>query len=83
MIVIKRLSALALLLMLGACGPGAPVSPPSPATQPPPAAPPPPPMPGDDVVCPADVKECPDGSYVSRDPARRCAFNPCPGESTP
>jgi hypothetical protein len=37
-------------------------------------------MPDDRIVCPADVKLCPDGSYVSRDPSRGCAFKPCPGE---
>jgi hypothetical protein len=48
-----------------------------------PAAPVPPPPPiaeEDAIVCPADVKLCPDGSYVSRDPARRCEFDRCPGE---
>jgi len=30
--------------------------------------------------CPADVNQCTDGSYVSRNPAKGCAFNPCPGE---
>jgi hypothetical protein len=29
------------------------------------------------VVCTADVKECPDGTSVSRDPARNCEFKPC------
>lgn len=32
------------------------------------------------VVCTADVSECPDGSFVSRDPAQNCKFAPCPGE---
>jgi len=32
---------------------------------------------GDQVVCAQDVKECPDGSYVSRQPPS-CAFAPCP-----
>jgi hypothetical protein len=39
-------------------------------------------MPDEGIVCAADVKQCPDGSTVSRDPARGCAFNPCPGERT-
>jgi hypothetical protein len=30
------------------------------------------------VFCTADVFECPDGSYVSRDPENNCAFPPCP-----
>lgn len=31
-------------------------------------------------VCTMDARLCPDGSYVSRNPANNCAFNPCPGE---
>merc|ERR1711963_635562 len=34
------------------------------------------------VVCPTDVQECPDGSSVSRDPAKDCAFPACPGSDT-
>lgn len=30
------------------------------------------------VFCAADVRECPDGSYVSRIPPH-CAFAACPG----
>ena len=30
------------------------------------------------TVCTADVQQCPDGSYVSRDPANNCNFKPCP-----
>jgi hypothetical protein len=30
------------------------------------------------VVCTEDVKLCPDGSYVGRDPKRNCEFVPCP-----
>ncbi|OGH06114.1 MAG: hypothetical protein A2W22_04370 [Candidatus Levybacteria bacterium RBG_16_35_11] len=29
------------------------------------------------IDCTADVKQCPDGSYVSRDPANNCEFSPC------
>lgn len=29
------------------------------------------------VVCTMDVKECPDGSFVSRDPTNNCEFFPC------
>lgn len=29
-------------------------------------------------ACSADVAQCPDGSYVSRDPANGCQFRPCP-----
>jgi hypothetical protein len=51
------------------------------ATVPAAPVPPPPPIPEEDaIVCPADVKLCPDGSYVARDPAKRCEFHPCPGE---
>jgi len=32
--------------------------------------------------CAADVKECPDGSAVSRDPANNCEFPVCPQGST-
>jgi len=28
--------------------------------------------------CIMDVQACPDGSYVSRDPAKNCAFRTCP-----
>jgi len=30
------------------------------------------------VVCTMEAKACPDGSYVGRNPAKNCAFNPCP-----
>ncbi|TVQ81364.1 MAG: hypothetical protein EA369_00160 [Bradymonadales bacterium] len=30
------------------------------------------------VFCTMDVKECPDGSFVSRDPSKNCEFFPCP-----
>merc|ERR1719499_1756324 len=33
----------------------------------------------DAPVCPADVQQCSDGSTVSRDPAKDCAFPECPG----
>eukprot|EP00546_Thalassionema_frauenfeldii_P004322 CAMPEP_0178911546 /NCGR_PEP_ID=MMETSP0786-20121207/9760_1 /TAXON_ID=186022 /ORGANISM="Thalassionema frauenfeldii, Strain CCMP 1798" /LENGTH=681 /DNA_ID=CAMNT_0020584015 /DNA_START=360 /DNA_END=2405 /DNA_ORIENTATION=- len=32
------------------------------------------------VFCTMDVKTCPDGSYVGRDPSNGCAFDPCPTE---
>lgn len=31
------------------------------------------------TACTADVKECPDGSFVARDPERNCEFKECPG----
>lgn len=73
----KALAAAALLLMLGACG--------TIAVQPVtgklvPAGPPPPPMPDEGIACAADVRQCPDGSYVSRNPANNCTFDLCPGE---
>lgn len=30
------------------------------------------------VFCTQDVKECPDGSYVGRDPQNNCEFFSCP-----
>lgn len=36
---------------------------------------------GNLVFCAADVKQCPDGSYVSRIPPS-CGFNACPGASS-
>ena len=34
----------------------------------------------DIVVCPQDVKECPDGTFVSRDPFNNCEFGLCADE---
>jgi len=34
----------------------------------------------DGGFCITDVKKCPDGSYVSRDPDNNCAFESCPVE---
>ena len=83
------MKALAAVLVLGlaACGSvdadtaAKPESRPA-AGKPLPYAPPPPPMPEDAGSCAADVKQCPDGSFVSRDPDNACAFKPCPGDST-
>ncbi len=33
------------------------------------------------IVCTADVQECPDGSFVGRDPMNGCEFKECDGES--
>ena len=30
------------------------------------------------IYCTADVQECPDGSFVSRNPYNDCAFGECP-----
>jgi hypothetical protein len=54
-----------------------------PAGKPLPVAPPPPPMSDEGIFCTADVKQCPDGSFVSRNPANGCAFDPCPGAGKP
>ncbi|NDP49031.1 MAG: hypothetical protein GZ085_11735 [Sulfuriferula multivorans] len=48
-----------------------------------PEAPPPPLVADDPIMCPADVKTCPDGSYVSRNSNKGCAFARCPGETQP
>jgi len=34
----------------------------------------------EEIVCTQDVKECPDGTTVSRDPLRNCEFPPCKSE---
>ena len=68
----KALITAALLVMLGACGTGG-----ADTT----VQPPPPPMSDDPIVCAADVKQCPDSTYVSRNPANGCAFDLCPGAS--
>jgi hypothetical protein len=80
----KALVAAALLVMLGACGMNGAdntVQPAPRASQALPPAPPPPPMPEEGGACAADVKQCPDGSFVSRIPAKGCTFAPCPGEN--
>ena len=80
----KTLVAAALLVMLGACGTGGAdtTAQPTPRTrQALPPAPPPPPLPEEGGACAADVRQCPDGSFVSRDPAQGCAFKACPGEN--
>ena len=74
----KALAAALLLLMLAACGNGSTFSPQPVAGKLAPVGPPPP-MPDDPIVCPADVKQCPGSSYVSRNPANGCAFDACPG----
>ncbi len=35
---------------------------------------------GEPLMCTMDARRCPDGSYVSRNAARNCEFNPCPGK---
>jgi hypothetical protein len=70
-----RALAAVLLLTVSACGTG--------AGKPLPVAPPPPPMSDEGIFCAADVKRCPDGSFVSRNPASGCAFDLCPGAGKP
>jgi hypothetical protein len=74
--VIRALAAAVLLLTLAACGtlPGAAHGNGKAA----PAGPPPPPMPDEPLVCPTDVRQCPDGGFVSRNPDRDCEFDACP-----
>jgi hypothetical protein len=76
----RTLVAMLLLATLGACSP-LPAQPAAGKLSP--YAPPPPPMPEEGIVCPADVMQCPDGSFVSRSPARGCAFDACPSASKP
>jgi hypothetical protein len=74
-----------MLLTLAACGTPLPAGTasgyPGGHKKPVPVAPPPPPMPDDAFVCAADVSQCSDGSFVSRNPANGCEFDPCPGAS--
>jgi hypothetical protein len=80
----KVFLAALLLVTLAACNPvlDTPAKPASSATsgKPLPYAPPPPPLPDEGGVCAADVRQCPDGSFVSRSPAASCSFDPCPGD---
>merc|ERR1711937_842195 len=36
----------------------------------------------EDIMCAADVQECSDGSFVSRDPTNDCEFPACPSAET-
>ena len=75
----------ALVLALAACSAEPPSA--NPPVRVKPASPPgvdvPPPPLDEGRVCTADVQACPDGSYVSRNPDKGCAFNACPGPLTP
>jgi hypothetical protein len=72
-----RTLALAMLLFtLGACSSVGAQPTPGKALPP---APPPPPLSAEPVVCPADVKQCPDGRFVGRNPDNGCTFDACPG----
>jgi hypothetical protein len=37
-------------------------------------------MPDGPLVCPTDVKLCPDGRYVNRSPDKECEFDACSGD---
>lgn len=74
---IRPFAAAGLLLVLTACG-TVPASPHAQGSGKPVPAGPPPPMPDRPLVCPADVKLCPDGRTVSRSPDRECEFDACP-----
>ena len=80
----KVFLAAMLLVTLAACNPvlDGTAKPVSSATsgKPLPYAPPPPPLPDEGIACAADVRQCPDGSFVRRNPAASCSFDPCPGE---
>lgn len=80
---IRRLAGAAVLVALGACGTTGTLATPAGGTRTEtlPPAPPPPPLPEHTVACAADVKQCADGSFVSRNPARDCAFDACPRET--
>ena len=83
---IRALAAAMLLLTLAACGTPQPGSATGHAEKPrkaAPAGPPPPPLPEEPLVCPAEPRQCPDGSFVSRNPARDCEFDACPGAGKP
>jgi hypothetical protein len=75
---VTRAWALAAAMLLAACGTG-PGAASAEAKRPLPPAPPPPALADEPLLCTADVQACPDGSFVSRDPAQGCAFRPCPG----
>ena len=77
----KALAAAALLLTLAACGTVLPPSSARGGGKPAPAGPPPPPMPDIPLVCPTDVRLCPDGHSVSRNPAAECEFDACSGDT--
>jgi hypothetical protein len=82
---VKAFFPVLLLFTLAGCNPvlDAPAKPASSAAsgKPLPYAPPPPPLPDEVGACAADVRQCPDGSFVSRSPATSCRFDPCPGET--
>ena len=77
---IRTFVAAGLLLILAACDTLPAQSHAQGGRKPAPAGPPPPPMPDGPLVCPTDVKLCPDGRYVHRSPDRECEFDTCPGD---
>lgn len=83
----KVLAAAVLLVALAGCSSTATVTATKPAPKPVPDkalpfAPPPPMMSEQEgVLCADDVKLCPGGGSVSRNAAKACAFDSCPGET--
>jgi hypothetical protein len=83
----KVLAAAVLLVALTGCSSTATDTAGKPAPKPVPGkalpfAPPPPTMPEHEgVLCADDVKLCSGGASVSRNAAKACAFDPCPGET--
>lgn len=83
----KALAAAVLLVALAGCSSTAMDTPAQSAPKPVPGkalpfAPPPPAMSEQaGIVCAADVRHCPGGGNVSRNAAKACAFDPCPGET--
>lgn len=76
---IRTLATAGVLLTLTACGALPAQSNAHANGKPVPAGPPPPPMPDSPLVCPTDVRLCPDGRTVNRSPASECEFDACPG----
>ncbi|MEQ1663145.1 MAG: hypothetical protein ABL877_10675 [Thiobacillus sp.] len=70
------LLATSLMLALSACSADQPAGAPA-ATTKKVEPPPPPPFAGDGIVCPQDVKQCADGSFVART-GPKCEFVACP-----
>lgn len=66
------LLATSLMLALSACSADQPVAA-SKKVEPPP----PPPLASEGIVCPQDVKQCADGSFVART-GPKCQFAACP-----
>jgi hypothetical protein len=83
----KTLAAAVLLVALTGCSSTATDTALKPAPRPVsgkalPFAPPPPTMSAEEgMLCAADIRHCTEGGSVSRNAAKACAFDPCPGET--